>query len=102
MFSLNLINLFRLIYKKKRKHGLVQLVGDSVNTGPKIDSDFMMYFNGVYQLERRAFTVRDTSQLTRLTTLLTAGKRLSHSRDADQSVLTIDNKSQLKFVCSTK
>lgn len=93
-----------------RKHGLVHLAPDSVNAEGLIQSDFLIFFNGVFSTERKALVVRDTTQVPNLVPLISAGKMLAvrKARDFDdatnemQTVLSVDRRNHLSFKCSSR
>lgn len=94
-----------------RKHGSVHLIPDSVNGDGQIKSDFLIYFNGIYSTERKAFVVRDTTQISNTTALLTAGKFLAEEEnkfeenegcDRSDVVLAIDGRKDIKFACLSR
>ena len=66
------------------------------------DADYIMFFNGVFSTERRAFVVRDTSQISPLVALLASGNRIHLSETEEGTVLTVDARAQIKFACSSR
>ncbi|KAK4019939.1 hypothetical protein OUZ56_001938 [Daphnia magna] len=90
------------------KHGPVHIVPDSVNADGKIKSDFMIYFNGIFSTERKAFVVRDTTQISNMTAVLTAGRsftagsQLDEVSDSSSASITIDESENLQFACSPR
>ena len=64
-----------------------------------------MFFNGIFSSERKAFVVRDTTQVSNVTALLTAGKSFSEEkntkadRNSEYTNITIDGSNHLKFAC---
>lgn len=67
-----------------------------------------MYFNGIYSTERKAFVVRDTTQISNVTALLTTGKSITkkncpeENNESTNVVLTIDDCNHIDFSCSPR
>ena len=85
-----------------RKHGPVHVASDSVNGESLTNADFIMFFNGVFSTDRRAFVVRDTSQISPLVALIASGNRLHRCESEEGALLTVDGRQQLKFSCSSR
>lgn len=82
-----------------------------MNAEGYIKSDFLIFFNGVFSTDRRALVVRDTSQVSTIVTLLSAGRRLetttvnngeSCEQNALETIISVDRQSHLKFKCSSR
>ena len=66
------------------------------------NADFIMFFNGVFSTDRRAFVVRDTSQISPLVALIASGNRVLRDESEEGALLTVDGRQQLKFSCSSR